>query len=53
MVRRPAIYELREESTLKQVLDLGGGLLVSAATTAIKVERIEEAAHPGEDITEC
>lgn len=45
MVRRPAIYELRDETTLKQVLDLGGGLLVSAATTAIKVERIE--AHHG------
>jgi protein involved in polysaccharide export with SLBB domain len=45
MVRRPAIYELRDESNLKQVLDLGGGLLVSAATTAIKVERIE--AHQG------
>jgi protein involved in polysaccharide export with SLBB domain len=41
MVRRPAIYELRSESSLKQVVDLGGGLLVSAATTAIKVERIE------------
>ena len=41
MVRRPAIYELRDESDLKQVLDLAGGLLVSAATTAIKVERIQ------------
>ena len=45
MVRRPAIYELNHETNLKQVLDLAGGLLVSAATTAIKIERIE--AHQG------
>jgi protein involved in polysaccharide export with SLBB domain len=44
MVRRPAIYELKDETNLKQVVDLGGGLLVSAAAS-IKVERIE--AHQG------
>jgi protein involved in polysaccharide export with SLBB domain len=43
MVRRPAIYELRGETRLSEVLDLAGGLLVSAAMREIKVERI--AAH--------
>lgn len=41
MVRRPAIYELRGEQSLKEVLDLAGGLLVSAALRQITVERIE------------
>ncbi len=41
MVRRPAIYELRNEKGLAEVLDLAGGLLVSAALRQIKVERIE------------
>ncbi len=41
MVRRPAIYELRSEARLSEVLDLAGGLLVSAAMREIKVERIE------------
>ncbi len=41
MVRRPAIYELRSETRLSEVLDLAGGLLVSAAMREIKVERIE------------
>jgi protein involved in polysaccharide export with SLBB domain len=41
MVRRPAIYELRAETRLSEVLELAGGLLVSAAMREIKVERIE------------
>ena len=41
MVRRPAIYELRNETRLSEVLDLAGGLLVAAAMREIKVERIE------------
>ena len=41
MVKRPAIYELRNEKGLAEVLDLAGGLLVSAALRQIKVERIE------------
>jgi protein involved in polysaccharide export with SLBB domain len=41
MIRRPAIYELRSETQLSQVLELAGGLLVSAAMREIKVERIE------------
>ena len=41
MVRRPAIYELRNEETLDQVLDLAGGVLVSGELGGIKVERIQ------------
>lgn len=41
MVRRPAIYELRSEETLDQVLDLAGGVLVSGELGGIKVERIQ------------
>ena len=39
-VRRPAIYELRNEETLDQVLDLAGGIPVSGALSSIKLERI-------------
>jgi protein involved in polysaccharide export with SLBB domain len=41
MVRRPAIYELKGEQGLNQVLDLAGGVLVSASLKQIRVERIE------------
>jgi protein involved in polysaccharide export with SLBB domain len=41
MVRRPAMYELKSETRLSEVLELAGGLLVSAAMREIKVERIE------------
>jgi polysaccharide biosynthesis/export protein len=40
MVRRPAIYELREEKNLASVLELAGGLLPAAALSHIEVERI-------------
>ncbi len=40
-VRRPAIYELQAEQSLGDVLDLAGGVLVSATLREIKVERIE------------
>ncbi|HEX5433864.1 MAG TPA: SLBB domain-containing protein [Candidatus Angelobacter sp.] len=39
-VRRPAIYELHNEETLDQVLDLAGGVPVSGALSTIKLERI-------------
>jgi protein involved in polysaccharide export with SLBB domain len=42
MVRRPAIYELRTETTLSEVFTLSGGVMVSAQTRDIKVERIQE-----------
>lgn len=41
MVRRPAVYELRSEQGLNQVLDLAGGTLASADLKQITVERIE------------
>jgi len=40
-VRRPAIYELRREHTLDQVLDLAGGVPVTGELSRIKVERIQ------------
>lgn len=39
-VRRPAIYELRSEKTLDQVLDLAGGIPVTGELDNVKVERI-------------
>jgi polysaccharide biosynthesis/export protein len=40
MVRRPAIYELKEEKDLASVLTLAGGLLPTAALRHIEVERL-------------
>jgi len=40
MVRRPSIYELRDEKTLASVLELAGGLLPAAALRHIEVQRI-------------
>lgn len=48
MVRRPAIYELRDEKTLAEVLDLAGGLLPVAALRHIEVQRIVE--HQKQDL---
>jgi protein involved in polysaccharide export with SLBB domain len=45
MVRRPAIYELRGEQNLDDVIALSGGLLVSASTAQIKIDRVH--AHAG------
>jgi protein involved in polysaccharide export with SLBB domain len=41
MVHRPAIYELNGEQNLNQVLDLAGGVLISASLKQINVQRIE------------
>ena len=41
MVHRPAIYELNGETQLEQVLDLAGGVLITASLKQINVERIE------------
>jgi protein involved in polysaccharide export with SLBB domain len=40
MVRRPAIYELKDEKDLASVLNLAGGLLPTAALQHIEVQRI-------------
>jgi len=41
MVRRPAIYELLDESSLADVLELAGGILPAAALRHIEVQRLE------------
>jgi protein involved in polysaccharide export with SLBB domain len=45
MVKRPAIYELKNEKKLSEVLDDAGGLLVAAAVTLTKIERIDQQGH--------
>jgi polysaccharide export outer membrane protein len=40
MVRRPAIYELHNEKTLADALDLAGGILPAAALQHIEVQRL-------------
>jgi protein involved in polysaccharide export with SLBB domain len=40
-VRRPAIYELKPNENLKEVLDFAGGVLVSGSLQQINVERVE------------
>jgi polysaccharide export outer membrane protein len=40
MVRRPAIYELKDENNLAAVLELAGGLLPTAALRHIEVQRL-------------
>ena len=39
MVRRPAIYELKDEKNLASVLELAGGLLPTATLRHIEVQR--------------
>jgi polysaccharide export outer membrane protein len=39
-VKRPAIYELRNEKTVEQVIALSGGLLPTAFVPASRIERI-------------
>jgi polysaccharide biosynthesis/export protein len=41
MVRRPAVYELLDETSLAQVLELSGGILPTAALRHIEVQRVE------------
>ncbi len=41
MIRRPAIYEIRNEKNLADALDLAGGVLVSGALQQIRIERIQ------------
>jgi len=41
MVRRPAVYELRGESTLSDALDLAGGILPAGALQHIELQRLE------------
>jgi protein involved in polysaccharide export with SLBB domain len=41
MVRRPGIYELNDEKTLEDALDLAGGILPAAALRHVEVQRLE------------
>ena len=41
MVKRPAIYELKENSTFDEVLDDAGGVTVAAALDHITIDRIQ------------
>ena len=41
-VRRPAIYELKDETTVAEVLPLSGGLKPTAFPAASRIERINE-----------
>jgi protein involved in polysaccharide export with SLBB domain len=45
MVRRPALYELHDEKTLAEVLELAGGVLPSGTLRHVDVERVES--HEG------
>lgn len=40
MIRRPAVYELKDEKNLASVLELAGGLLPTAAVRHIEVQRV-------------
>jgi polysaccharide export outer membrane protein len=40
-VRRPAIYELKDEKSLEQVVAMAGGFAPSAFTRRVQVERLE------------
>lgn len=41
MVRRPAVFELLDETSLAEVLELAGGILPAAALRHIEVQRLE------------
>lgn len=41
-VKRPAIYELKDVSDLSGILDLAGGMIPTAYTQQIQVERVEK-----------
>lgn len=43
-VNRPAIYELKDESTLESVLNLAGGMLPSAYQQNVEIERFSNGA---------
>ena len=45
MVKRPAIYELKNETKLSDVLNDAGGVLVSASLTHITIERVVAQGH--------
>jgi protein involved in polysaccharide export with SLBB domain len=45
MVKRPAIYELKDETKLDDVLNDAGGLVAAASLTHITIERVDAQGH--------
>jgi protein involved in polysaccharide export with SLBB domain len=45
MVRRPAIYELKGGETLKDAIEMAGGVAVDASLARVTVERVEAHQH--------
>lgn len=41
-VQRPAIYEISDETSVKQIIDMAGGLLPTASLTHSHIERIQD-----------
>jgi protein involved in polysaccharide export with SLBB domain len=41
-VKRPAIYELKGERSVNEVLNLAGGLMASTSTTAVQIKRYDQ-----------
>ena len=50
-VLRPAIYEMNGPMTVRELIDLAGGLRPTAFTDLIQLERIEDARHVTYDLT--
>jgi len=50
-VLRPAIYEMNGPMTVRELIDLAGGLGSTAFTDLIQLERIEDARHVTYDLT--
>ncbi len=50
-VLRPAIYEMNGPMTVRELIDLAGGLRSTAFTDLIQLERIEDARHVTYDFT--
>ena len=46
-VKTPAIYELRDEKTFQQVVELAGGLTNTASAAQVHVDRIEDKSQRG------
>ncbi len=44
-VRRPAVYELKDSTTLSDAFELAGGIIPTAYTQRIQVERVEKNEH--------
>lgn len=50
MVRRPAIYEIEDSTTVNEVIDLAGGLLPKANLNSVMIDRVVSGRHTVETI---